>query len=154
MSKLVVKFPKSAAPFRCPLAPFVQQLSPAFRRVSDLEFFPEGIFLTSKEKAAGFFSASVDTLDKWIAKGLITPYKRGRVYFFPVSGLAQALNHPGIMAFVRKKAMAPRVEKKSKPSGNNEVKYWIEPAPDGKFMFILIRFRGINITWFCKAIAE
>jgi hypothetical protein len=143
------QFPFSAAPFLCPMAPFTQQLSPAFGRIADMEFFPEGLFLSSKTKACAFFGASVETLDKWIAKGLISPYKRGRVYFFSISGLVQAMNDPRIMGFIRKKRveLAFGLKRKSKP--DTTVKYWVWPYPAGKFMYVRIRYRGINIVWFC-----
>jgi hypothetical protein len=136
-----------AAPFQCPLAPFTQQLSPAFGRIADMDFFPEGLFLSSKVKAAAFFDASVETFDKWIARGLITPYKRGRVYFFPISGLAQAMNNPMILDFMKKKALMPKSTKGKKSKAFAKVKYWM--IPKGKSMFVCIRYRGVNIAWLC-----
>jgi hypothetical protein len=154
MQKHFLKVEVPAAPFGCPLAPFVQQLSPAFGRVSGLEFFPEGIFLTSKQKAAGFFNASVDTVDKWIAKGLIKPYKRGRTYFFPIEGLALALNEPQIRAFIKRKALWPAMFRRRKQAPNL-VKYWTIAVPGSRFMYLRIRYRGINIVWFClPSVAE
>jgi hypothetical protein len=147
MNKLVFQFPSSAAPFQCPLAPFTQQLSPAFGRIADVEFFPEGLFFSSKVKASSFFNASVETLDRWIAKGLITPYKRGRVYFFPIAGLAQAMNNPLISEFLKKKAITQKSAKKGKSQNVTRVKYWM--IPKGKSMFVCIRYRGVNIVWLC-----
>lgn len=147
MKTVFVQFPSPAAPFRCPLAPFSQQLCPVLTN-KDIEFFPEGLFITSKEKAADFFGASVDTLDVWIAKGLIQPKKRGRIYFFPVKGLTAALNFPQIREFIRKKATAvPVAKKESNPVAN--IKYWLLPQPGGKFMYVRIRYKGVNIVWLC-----
>jgi len=143
---------KPAAPFQCPLAPFTQQLSPAFGRISGMDFFPEGLFLSSKAKASAFFDASVDTLDKWIAQGLITPYKRGRVYFFPVATLAQAMNNPRIMAFIKKKALETALGKKrKKPVSKSRVSYWVIPIPGSELMFLLIRHKGKFIAFPCTS---
>lgn len=139
----------SAPPFQCPLAPFVQQLSPAFGHTTDLEFFPEGLFLSSKVKASAFFNASVETLDRWIAKGLVKPYKRGRVYFFPVEGLALAMKQPRIISFIKRKKLLTTSFKRRKTATGNEVKYRLLPAPGGN-LFVRIRYRGINIVWFCQ----
>jgi hypothetical protein len=154
MNKNFLKVQFSAAPFQCPLAPFTQQLFPAFGRIADMDFFPEGLFLSSKAKAAAFFDASVDTLDEWIAKGLITPYKRGRVYFFPIAGLAQAMNDPRIMAFVRKKALEKLSGiKRKKPVSNPKINYWVIPIPGSKLLFLLIRHKGIYISCPCTSAA-
>lgn len=154
MNKLVFQFSNPAAPFQCPLAPFAQQLCPASGRISDMEFFPEGLFLTSKAKAAAFFEASVETLDAWIAKGLITPYKRGRVYFFSIQGLARAMNDPRIMAFIKKKALEKASgKKKNKPFPKSRINYWVIPIPRSELMFLLIRHKGIYISCPCTSAA-
>ena len=141
---------KPAAPFQCPLAPFTQPISPAFGRISDMDFFPEGLFLSSKVKASAFFDASVETLDKWIAQGLITPYKRGRVYFFPISALARAMNNKEIMAFIKKKALETASGKKrKKPVSKSRVNYWAIPIPRSELIFLLIRHKGSYIAFPC-----
>lgn len=143
----------TAAPFLCPLAPLSQQLCPVLTN-KDIELFPEGPFVTSKEKAADFFGASVDTLNVWIAKGIIQPHKIGGIYLFPIKGLVAALNYPQIREFIRKKATAaPVAKKESNPVTN--VKYWLLPQPGGKFMYVRIRYKGINIVWLClPSVAE
>jgi hypothetical protein len=139
-------FVGSAAPFLCPLAPVMQQLAPG----NEQEFFPEGLFYSSKEKAAAFFNASVETLDAWIAKGIIHPIKRGRVYFFSVAGLALALNDPRIQSFMLRKRQQVPMAKKQKPL---RVKYWVLPPENGKsaLLFMRVHFLGRNFVWFCPS---
>jgi len=94
MFKHYFEVEEPAAPFQCPLAPFTQLLSAAFGRISDMDFFPEGLLFLSIVKASAFFNASAETLDKWIVKGLIIPYK-WRVLFLVNSlfSLCSPCNH-------------------------------------------------------------
>jgi hypothetical protein len=138
----------NAAHFLCPFTPFSQQLCPVFND-QDIEFYPEGLYVTSKEKAADVLGASIDTLDTWIAKGLIHPEKRGRNYFFSIAGLTAALNYPQIRDFLKKKATAAPVAKEKKSNHAANVRYWLLPQPGGKFMYVRIRYKGEDIVWFC-----
>lgn len=144
--KILENSSRSAAPFYCPLAPF--SLCPVLTNPG-IEFFPKGAFITSKEKASELFGASVDTLNVWIAKGIIQPQKVGGIYFFPLAGLAAALNHPQIIEFLKKKTLAAPVVRKVKANSVANVKYWLLPQPGGKFMYIRIRYKGEDIVWFC-----
>ena len=142
-----------AAPFQCPLAPFAEQLSPlAFGRVSSVDFFPEGLNLSSKAKAAAYFDASESTLEKWIAERLVNPIKRGRCYFFPLTELVRALEEPKILAFMEKKAIEKASGKKrKKPARKTRVSYMAIPIPEKEYMFVLIRYKGNKIAWYCSS---